>query len=414
MMGFFRVTISLIFYTNLSVHGTLIYTEVENLHKALTNISKDIKPRVNQTDRVNIDVLLSVNAIQDYDEISGTLTFTASFLFQWNDEFKTWENNKYGGITATKLPVLKTWMPVLHLRHGVDSNSLFTYRNNMDIKTSTKAYFADGTAIFGIIGMYQISCESDVTYYPFDEHKCVISLLTLYFLSETTLTSMFGIDSGASSPHAEWAIKANSTKAVKRSLTIQVAASTTIQDQIDFTIIIKREHRFPILNIVLPVTSLSLVQTFVFLLPVDSGERTSFSFTLILTLVVFMTMTSERLPPSNNISIINMYLLHQLFSSILTTALVVFSIRLYYKDEHSRQDKIVYRLILFIYLCSLKSCFNRRKNEDDTSDEQDTMRNDTKPCWENVAMFFDKMCLWFLFLTFVIAQTVYGLVFILH
>ncbi|XP_063420737.1 acetylcholine receptor subunit gamma-like [Mytilus trossulus] len=271
-MGVYRLTISLILYTNLSVHGTLIYTAVENLHKALTNISKDIKPRVDQTDRVNIDVLLSVNAIQDYDEISGTLTFTASFLFQWNDEFKTWDNNKYDGIIATKLPVLKTWMPVLHLRNGVDSNSIFTYRNNMEIETSTVTYATDGNASFVIMGMYQVSCETDVTYYPFDEHKCVISLLTLDFLSEITLTSIFGIDFGVSSPHAEWAIKNNSTKAIKRSITIQVAAFTTTQDQIDFTIIIKREHRFPILNIVLPVTSLSIVQTLVFLLPAESVD----------------------------------------------------------------------------------------------------------------------------------------------
>jgi uncharacterized membrane protein len=47
----------------------------------------------------------------------------------------------------------------------------------------------------------------------------------------------------------------------------------------------------------------------VFLLPVESGERTSFSFTLLLTLIVFMTMVSDRLPSSNDISIFNMYLL---------------------------------------------------------------------------------------------------------
>ncbi|CAC5397973.1 unnamed protein product [Mytilus coruscus] len=202
-MGFSRLTICLILFTNLTVHGTLIYTEVENLHKALTNTSKDIKPRINQTDQINIDVLLSVNAIQDYDEISGTLTFTASFLFFWNDEFKTWDNNKYGGITATKLPVLKTWMPVLFLRNGVYSNSIFTYTNNMEIETSAVTYSADGNASFLMVGMYHVSCKSDVTSYPFDEHKCVISLLTLDMLTEITLTSTFGIYIGAASPHAE-------------------------------------------------------------------------------------------------------------------------------------------------------------------------------------------------------------------
>jgi ABC-type polysaccharide/polyol phosphate export permease len=72
----------------------------------------------------------------------------------------------------------------------------------------------------------------------------------------------------------------------------------------------------------------------VFLLPVESGERTSFSFTLLLTLIVFMTMVSDRLPSSNDISIFNMYLLHQLMCSMCITSLTVFSIHLLYKDIH--------------------------------------------------------------------------------
>jgi hypothetical protein len=32
-----------------------------------------------------------IGAIQDFDEISGTLTFTSSFIFFWNDEIRRWD-----------------------------------------------------------------------------------------------------------------------------------------------------------------------------------------------------------------------------------------------------------------------------------------------------------------------------------
>jgi hypothetical protein len=47
-----------------------------------------------------------IGAIQDFDEISGTLTFTSSFIFFWNDEIRRWDPEDYGGIYITKLPIL--------------------------------------------------------------------------------------------------------------------------------------------------------------------------------------------------------------------------------------------------------------------------------------------------------------------
>jgi hypothetical protein len=50
----------------------------------------------------------------------ATLTFTAAFVFSWYDETKRWNPLDYSGINATKIPIMKTWMPQLVLRNGVD------------------------------------------------------------------------------------------------------------------------------------------------------------------------------------------------------------------------------------------------------------------------------------------------------
>lgn len=387
-----------------------VFEDMEHLHFDLNKMSRYIKPRINQTDSVNIDIYMLFGAIQDFDEISGTLTFTSSFIFFWNDEIRRWDPEDYGGIYITKLPILKTWMPMVFLRNGVHGYSFYTYNNDMEIATSKTTYYSNGDALFVTFGFYGVTCESDVTYYPFDEHKCTIMILSPGFQGELTLSSEFGIYLDSAMPNGEWAIKPNSAVATKRIMTFQILGATTKQDQVEFTIVISREYLFPFLNIMLPVVLLSLAHLLVFLLPVDSSERTSFSYTLLLTLVVFMTMISERLPPTNNISFFNMYLLSQLFSSILTTSLAVISIRVFYKQSNVSQQGAMYRMIIQLHKLSCRDWLRRKQVEDSAEMEEnvaDIYENITS---QQVSTFFDRLCFWFLCVFYGLELCIYLLV----
>jgi hypothetical protein len=280
----------------------------------------------------------------------------------------------------------------------------------MEIATSKTTYYSNGNAIFVTIGFYGVTCESDVTYYPFDEHKCTIMILSPGFQGELTLSSEYGIYLASAMPNGEWTIKPNSAVATKRIMTFQILDGTTEQDQVEFTIVISREYLFPFLNIMLPVVLLSLAHLLVFLLPIDSGERTSFSYTLLLTLVVFMTMISERLPPTNNISFFNMYLLSQLFSSILTTSLAVISIRVFYKQSNVSQQGAMYRMIIQLHKLSCRNWFRRKQVEDSAEMEEnvaDIYENKTS---QQVSTFFDRLCFWFICVLYGLELCIYLLV----
>lgn len=142
----------------------------------------------------------------------------------------------------------------------------------------------------------------------------------------------------ASIANAEWTIKPNSENTFVKKHTFYLTATSTTQDKIEFSFTIKCESLFLFLNIIFPVIILSFSHFLVFLFPVVSGERTSFSFTLLLSVVVFMTEASEQLPPSNNISIFSIFLLHLFVFSIFITTLVVFSIQLFHKDTYRNKN----------------------------------------------------------------------------
>lgn len=392
---FTRFLICVLFSHSIITSECAVFEDMENLHQYLTNKSRDIKPRINQSDSVNVDIFMSLSSIQDFDEISGTLTFTGCFTFMWNDEIKRWNPENYGGINVTKLPILKTWMPMLLLRNGIDVYSFYNYKNDMDIETAKTIYYAGGDAMFLVYGLLRVTCESDVTYYPFDEHKCTIAIMNSEFHDVATLSSIYGIYVDSLISNGEWYIKSKSEYVAKRSVFFRFLGAIETRNQIEFTIVISREYLFPFLNTMLPVFLLSLAHLLVFLLPIDSGERTSFSYTLLLTLVVFMTMVSDRLPPTNNISVFNMFLLSQLFSSILTTSLVVACIRLFYKQANASYQGLVYHMVLQLYKLSNKDSIKSRKVDNSEKDENITEITETITS-QQVAVFFDKLCFWFL------------------
>lgn len=390
-----------------------VFEDMENLHHYLTNRSRYIKPRINQSDSVNVDIFVSLGSIQDFNEISGTLTFTSCFTFMWNDEIKRWNPENYGGIYVTKLPILKTWMPMLFLRNGVDVYSFYNYKNDMDTETATTTYYAEGDATFIVYGLFRVTCESDVTYYPFDEHKCTIIIINSEFHDVVTLSSIYGIYVDTLISNGEWYIRPKSEYTATRNVVLQFLGAMEIQNQIEFTIVISREYLFPFLNTMLPVFLISLVHLLVFLLPIDSGERTSFSYTLLLTLVVFMTMVSDVLPPTNNISVFNMFLLSQLFSSILTTSLVVVSIHLFYKQASASHQGIVYRMVIQLYKRSSTDWNNSRKVA--KLEKDDNIAGITENISsQQVSVFFDKLCFWFLCALYGLQFCIYVFVIILR
>ena len=97
---------------------------------------------------------------------------------------------------------------------------------------------------------------------------------------------------------------------------------------------VRRNPSFVVIIVIATIMLLSLMSIMVFLLPTKSGERMSYSITLLLALVVFLTIISDNIPKKSNPLPILLYFigLHVLLSAFITLATIL-NLRLYYKDE---------------------------------------------------------------------------------
>ena len=74
----------------------------------------------------------------------------------------------------------------------------------------------------------------------------------------------------------------------------------TTADSVVVEITIKRRPNHFVVTTVIPIVMLLFLNPFVFVLPVESGERTSYTVTIFLSQVVFMTLVGQNMPNSAN------------------------------------------------------------------------------------------------------------------
>jgi len=132
---------------------------------------------------------------------------------------------------------------------------------------------------------------------------------------------------------------------------------------------LERNPTFYILSIVLPIVGILLLNTLVFILPIESGERISFSLTLMLATAVFLTVIADEIPKvSDPVPVICTLLFSAIVHGICNTILLILNMRIYYRKSNVKIGTF-YRLLVKItqakcILDSTKSRYeNRQRNK---------------------------------------------------
>ena len=89
-----------------------LLNDTESLYKYLfESYRKELRPVLNQTDVVNVRITLSILTINDFDEVSGTITLTVMFNSLWQEERFVWDPKEYGGLKSLTVPQESVWLP---------------------------------------------------------------------------------------------------------------------------------------------------------------------------------------------------------------------------------------------------------------------------------------------------------------
>ncbi|XP_060071706.1 acetylcholine receptor subunit alpha-like [Ylistrum balloti] len=304
------------------------------LQDLFQNYSKDIRPVKDQSTAISVNIDVDVVSINDFDEVSGTISMVTILYISWRDESLVWNSTSYGNTTSVTFPQNKIWLPKMFLCNPADKFQPITNKHFIVSVTS------DGHVSWAPGALLTATCTPDVFKYPFDQQTCSLQLnpwgyssqqVKLNIPSSTMLFNYFSVNS-------EWDVLASYTSRWTQSFDMAI-----------YYITIKRRHLNFLVSVVIPVIMLALVNPFVFILPFNSGERASYSITVLLAFTVYMTVVSDRMPASSQpMSYISYYLLSLVGISVIIVTMNIFQMRTYTKhDDDEPVPEWLKKLYLF-------------------------------------------------------------------
>ncbi|XP_069125725.1 acetylcholine receptor subunit alpha-like [Argopecten irradians] len=312
------------------------------------NYSKDIRPIQDQTKPVIVNINLDLISLNDFDEVEGTISMVVVAYISWNDRNLVWNPTMYGNVSYLTFKQDKIWIPDMFLCNPADS---LTPIGNEHTKVTV---LFNGFVTWQPGALLEATCTPNVYSYPFDQQTCQLSLSSWGYSSQQVKIAI-------SSPtfyfnffqqNIEWKIISSRTK---------VWSGTFDTGYFDLTI--ERRHLNFLVTVVIPIIMLAFVNPFVFLLPFNSGERISYSITVLLAFTVYMTVVSDRMPASSlPISYISYFLLSLVGISVAIVTMNIFQIRTYSKHDN---DEPVPKWVRKSYLFTRNLFRYRKVNTDD-------------------------------------------------
>lgn len=156
---------------------------------------------------------------------------------------------------------------------------------------------SDGKIFWSPSGVYRVSCESDITYYPLDRQTCFIKISTWgYTKSEITLfmDENTPVDTTFYSENGEW----DFLSSAGHTPSSQVRGGTWYST-LSFSITLRRKPVYHALNTLFPVILMTFLIPMVYKLPTESGEKMSYSLTVLLAYAVYLSLISDNIPSTS-------------------------------------------------------------------------------------------------------------------
>ncbi|XP_035226033.1 acetylcholine receptor subunit beta-like 1 [Stegodyphus dumicola] len=266
----------------------------------------------------------------------------------WMDYQLVWDPADYGGINVLRLPPDKVWKPDIVLFNNADGNYEVRYKSNVLI-------YPNGGVMWVPPAIYQSSCRIDVTYFPFDQQKCVMKFGSWTFNGDQVSLKLYNDN--------DWVDLSDYWKSGTWDI-VEVPAFLNVynnskygkvtETDISFYITIRRKTLFYTVNLILPTVLISFLCILVFYLPAEAGEKVTLGISILLSLVVFLLLVSKILPPTSLVlPLIAKYLLFTFLMNTVSILVTVVIINWNFRGPRTHRMPNWIRVVFLQYLPSM-------------------------------------------------------------
>lgn len=268
----------------------------------ILSVDHRFRPTSNLSKPTTVSLSLDLLSLVDVEEVQQRMSINVLLTVSWLDELRQWNSSIHGGVNKVHPDPLDVWRPRLFLTNSLMKRDVF------EDNYAPLTIYNNGHTEWLPGGILDLSCSMQMAYFPFDTQICSLSFTSGESCDSVQLVADSNISEGHYDKNGEWLIR-----------TYQVLSQCTKgRSSVRFSLKLNRMPSFTLLNIVIPINIISSLCSLVFVMPVGSGERVSFSITVLLSLTVYTSEVSKELPTnSESIPLLIMYLASLLLHAAL-------------------------------------------------------------------------------------------------
>ena len=244
--------------------------------------------------QISLKMGVALRAFNNIDEIDGTLTTNIWLRHFWNDPQLSWNPEKWDNITQITLPTnpeldQAVWTPDIYLYNTAELPM-------QELDYSLAVISSDGSVLWSRPGIVKSTCVFILNDFPYDEQKCHLKFGSWSYNSLKLNMSLWNnpVDTENYQIHQGWKLLKPRAKLHEQ---FYNCCPNPFQD-VQFGFTLRRNPGYYTLNIILPTFATATLMVFCFVIPNSSGERISFAVTVMLSLIVFLLILSEK--PAEN------------------------------------------------------------------------------------------------------------------
>nr|XP_002738414.1 PREDICTED: neuronal acetylcholine receptor subunit alpha-4-like [Saccoglossus kowalevskii] len=265
---------------------------------------------------------------------------TSCWLNQyWQDKRLQWDPSDYGNLSTVIVPTSWIWNPGVVIQNSAGNDFYISETERLGIES-------DGSITYTPPAIFETPCRMNLDFFPFDVQKCELVFGPWdYTVDQLLLTQESDrIFNALLAPNSEWDI-INSSVSLYEEFSENGELSWHIMT---FTLELHRKPLYYVINIVIPSIMMALLTLLLFFLPADSGEKMSFSVSILIAMSVFTLLVGEMLPhSSDSVPLIGRYLLFNTCLVALSIAIAIFVLRLHHRPQHMlKMSPFVQKLFL--------------------------------------------------------------------
>ncbi|KAK7115850.1 hypothetical protein V1264_001652 [Littorina saxatilis] len=280
---------------------------------------------------LTVDVNFVPLDLLDIDNTKQVISISSSLTLSWTDTSLTWDSSptgSYANLHAVEVNSDDVWTPRVLIMNGASNDRMVDMGPRATL-------LSNGTVSLAASPLIQFTCSMDLEVYPFDVQDCKVLLVPI-----SPVPILFRPDRNPVESRESFLGTFNGEGTIESVEALHKETSLPGMP-LEYRLRLKRKMVFYVTSFIVPIVLTSYMNTLVFVIPAESGERVSCLVSIFVSNAVFVSFCTDQMPQGlDSVPLVTYLQLGTMVQSAVYILLVSYVLCRFYRQDDGVTDDV--------------------------------------------------------------------------